>query len=123
MKEPSLPHQLRTSWLHDSETPESNTLPAVQVLLLAVKVQNRIVSHSLATADQAHDYNPLYQLRITLEHLRFGLSGVEAQFVFLFYLRLTSRALSKPVSGLSSHRFLQRHLNWNKTKPQTSHQN
>lgn len=105
--------------LHNSETPESNTVPAVQ----ESKVQNRIGADSLATPDEAQYYNPLYQLGITLQHLRFGLSVVEAQFVFLFCLRLTSRALSKPVSELSSHRFLQRHLNWNETKPQTSHPN
>lgn len=40
--------------LHDSETPESNTVPAVQeLLLLVVKVQNRIVADSLVTPDQA----------------------------------------------------------------------
>lgn len=51
-----------------------------------------------------------------LGHLLFGLSMVEAQFVFLFCSRLISRALSRPVSELSSHRFLQRDLTWNKIK-------
>lgn len=64
MKEQSLPHQLRASWAHNSETPESNRLPAVQVLFLVVKVQKRIVPDPLAP-DQAHYYNPLRQLRIT----------------------------------------------------------
>lgn len=49
-------------------------------------------------------------------HLQFDLSAVEVQFVFLFCSRLSSITLLEPVSELSSHRFLQRGLNWNKKK-------
>lgn len=93
-------------------------LPAVQVLLPVGRVQNSV--RPLGSTCSGSLLQSFVAAENCSEHLRFGLSVVEAQSVFLFCLRLTSRALSKPVSELSSHRFLRRHLNWNKTTTKQS---
>lgn len=64
-----------------------------------------------------HIITILYNVyELLLGHLQFGPSVGEAQFVFLFCSRLTSIALLKRASELSSRRFSQRRLNWKKTK-------